>query len=571
MFTIKSTVMLLLVTLFGIASVAAAQENQAQPSSAKPLTIGATAGEVIEKITANENSLVQKLAEYQPMVEVYLQDYVPDSRLGSVPKDDTYFLAKLDLNGGLKTDSYLPAAGGLAKSILGAFKAPFSIKYMPNGFAAMMLVDGSGFDSAHYEFAYLGREFLGEVRCLVFDVKPRGNRNNRFTGRIWVEDREYNIVRFNGVNTGSQGGLTHQYFFHFDSWRVNMGPGEWLPAYIYTEEANLKCGFLGLQRLHFKGQVQIWGYDLKHAGRQRVFTDIVVEDPYVQDKSAQSEQMSLVHRRRSWELQAEDNILERFEKAGLLAPAGDVDKVLQTVVNNLAITNKLDLQPGVRCRVLMTSPFESFTVGHTIVLSRGLIDVLPDEASLSMILAHELGHIILGHRLIDTSYSFSDRMLIDDTQILDRFRFRRDPAEDSAADKKAMELLQNSPYADQLAAAGLFVRMLQSRARQLPNLVRSYLGDSLVGGGEILRFASLLHSAPNLEAERIDQIAALPLGGRIQMDPWSDQLEMIKAQSVALNSAWEKMPFEVTPLTPYLTYQAAVQGVPTGPLLAVNK
>jgi len=29
-------------------------------------------------------------------------------------------------------------------------------------------------------------------------------------------------------------------------------------------------------------------------------------------------------------------------------------------------------------------------MGHTIVVSRGLIDVLPDEASLASILAHEL-------------------------------------------------------------------------------------------------------------------------------------------------------------------------------------
>jgi hypothetical protein len=99
----------------------------------------------------------------------------------------------------------------------------------------------------------------------------------------------------------------------------------------------------------------------------------------------------------------------------------------------------------------MTSPLESFTIGHTIVLSRGLTDVLPDEASLAMILADELGHIVLGHQLIDTKYSFSDRMLIDDTQILNGFRFRNDPAENAEADKRAMELLKNSPYADALA------------------------------------------------------------------------------------------------------------------------
>jgi Zn-dependent protease with chaperone function len=39
----------------------------------------------------------------------------------------------------------------------------------------------------------------------------------------------------------------------------------------------------------------------------------------------------------------------------------------------------------------MTSTMESFTMGHTIVLSRGLVDVLPDEASLT----HELGHVVL--------------------------------------------------------------------------------------------------------------------------------------------------------------------------------
>lgn len=60
-----------------------------------------------------------------------------------------------------------------------------------------------------------------------------------------------------------------------------------------------------------------------------------------------------------------------------MAPYGEVDKVLETVVNNLEVTNNLDIQPEVRCRVLMTSTLESFTIGHTIVLSRGLVDVLP--------------------------------------------------------------------------------------------------------------------------------------------------------------------------------------------------
>ena len=79
---------------------------------------------------------------------------------------------------------------------------------------------------------------------------------------------------------------------------------------------------------------------------------------------------------RSWDRQAEDNVVDRLERLGLLAPQGEVDKVLETVVNNLEVTNNLDIQPEIRCRVLLTSTLESFTIGHTIVFSRGMIDVL---------------------------------------------------------------------------------------------------------------------------------------------------------------------------------------------------
>jgi hypothetical protein len=70
--------------------------------------------------------------------------------------------------------------------------------------------------------------------------------------------------------------------------------------------------------------------------------------------------------------------------------------------------------------------------------------------------------------------------------------------------------------------------------------------------------SALLGSAPQLEPQRTDQIAALPLGGRIKLDPWTDQVELAKAKPVALVSAREKMPFAITPFFPYLTRLSAV-------------
>ena len=201
----------------------------------------------------------------------------------------------------------------------------------------------------------------------------------------------------------------------------------------------------------------------------------------MKDQTTTANDFSPLQAQRAWDQQAEDNVVDRMERLGLLAPRGEVDKVLETVVNNLEVTNNLDIEPEIRCRVLMTSTLESFTIGHTIVLSRGLIDVLPDEASLAAMLAHEMAHVVLGHR-IDTQYAFFDRMLFDEKDTFRHFGFARTPAEEQAANDKGAELLKNSPYKDQLATAGLFMQALQERAKEIPNLISPHLGDSVPTG-----------------------------------------------------------------------------------------
>jgi hypothetical protein len=189
-------------------------------------------------------------------------------------------------------------------------------------------------------------------------------------------------------------------------------------------------------------------------------------------------------------------------------------------------------------------------------VSRGLLDVLPDEASLAMVLAHELSHIVLGHRL-DTKLAFNDRMFFPDENTFERLDFTRDSADEEAADQRALSLLAHSPYKDKLSNAGLFLEALQTRAPELKHLIRPHLGNSLAGG-KTIRMSVLLNSAPQLEMSRVDQIAALPLGGRVRLDPWSNRVELVKTKPVALLSAREKMPFEVTPFFPYLTRLQAV-------------
>jgi len=518
----------------------------AQDSSALSSQAPASFNEVLDRIVQREHLFLAQMRHLRPLVETYLQNLKTDKTGDDVPFKDQYYLGRLDMSDGPEDTSFV-GQPGFGHRMLNHLTGMYSMHFLPLGFAQMVVLD-TDFQKRYYNFNFVRREFLGEVRCIVIDVEPKKDSGTgRFMGRIWVEDQDYNVVRFNGTY------FPHpktSYYLHFDSWRLNMRPGMWLPAYIYSEESELK--YHVSKTLHFRAQTRLWGYDLKGLNRNSEFTQILVDSPQsVKDQSDVAADATPVVAERMWERQAEDNAVERMQRIGLLAPPGEVDKVLQTVVNNLLVTNNIDLQGDIRCRVLLTSPLESFTIGHTIVVSRGLLDVLPDEASLAMVLAHELSHIVLGHKF-DTKLAFNDRMFFPDEESFQRLDFKRHSADEEAADTKAVELLKNSPYKDKLGSAGLFLRALQDRAPDLPNLIRPHLGNSFAQGKNT-RMSVLLASAPQLEPQRTDQIAALPLGGRIKLDPWTDQVEMAKAKPVALLSAKEKMPFEITPFFPYLT------------------
>ncbi|MFY9950748.1 MAG: M48 family metalloprotease [Candidatus Sulfotelmatobacter sp.] len=514
-----------------------------QPQATPP---PATFNDVMDRVIQKEHLFVAQMRHMRPMVETYLQDLKSDSNGDAQPVKDEYFLGRLDMSDGPEDTSFV-GQPGFGRRMANRLTGLYSMHFLPLGFAQMVVLDDD-FQRKYYNFTFVRREFLGEVRCLVIDVQPKENAPpGRFLGRIWVEDQDYNVVRFNGTYYPHP---KTAFYLHFDSWRLNMRPGAWLPAYIYSEESDMKTS-LG-RSLHFRAQTRLWGYDLKALNKNSEFTQILVDSPQsVKDQSDAAADANPVVAERMWERQGEDNAIERLQRIGLLAPPGDVDKVLMTVVNNLLVTNNIDLQSDVRCRVLLTSPLESFTIGHTIVVSRGLLDVLPDEASLAMVLAHELSHIVLGHKM-NTELAFSDRMFFPDEDSFQRLDFKRRSADEDAADAKALELLKNSPYKDKLGSAGLFLKALQQSAPDLPNLIRPHLGDSIASNKSI-RMSVLLASAPELKPQSTDQIAALPLGGRIKLDPWTDQVELAKAKPVALTSAREKMPFAITPFFPYLT------------------
>ncbi len=525
---------------------------------------------LIDKAIVREKDVIKVVKERAPLVETYIQNMRPDPVLLQVPESDEHFLARVDFGKVINDDSYKDYKGNFAakKSKLSFFKNSFGalggissslrLTFHDSGFVQMILMDSTGFDRQHYTFTFIRNDFLGNIPTAVFDVQPISGKKEfgRFFGRIWVETRDGNVVRFNGDFAGSI--QTIKEFYHFDSWRTNVQPGLWLPTSFYVEESDPKSTSSTLQ---FKAINYVWGYVLKVPDENAENTSLEVVN--AQDVSNDAPDLSPLGAQREWVQQAEDNVIERLFQAGLLDAPSDFDKTLAALANNILVYNNIQPSRPIRVRTLLTEPLESLAVGNTIILSKGLIDttsiVTADGAqqtgNLNAILAFQLAHIILGHRL-DTKYAFSDRMLFPSTSVFERIPMHHTDADNEEAAKETMKLLEPKELADSRQYFGLYLQQLQQRIKALPALNTPVLGDALIKSDKDTSFwmQAMVPNSIKLDMKDLKQQAAMPLASFLKFDPWTDQVIQIKPSFEPILSSRDKMPFEVTPVYMKLAY-----------------
>ena len=467
---------------------------------------------LVEKSIAREKVAIQEIQKHTPLVQTYIQTMHPDSELDApVPESDQYMLSRVDFAKVFTANAYESKAsqGDFFKGSVKAIESLtqlFQLNFSRDGFMEMMFIDPSSYDLAHYDFSFVRREFLGNVRTMVFDVRPKpGYGSGRFLGRIWVEDQDGNVVRFNGSYRRSPYKQDAHYWVHFDSWRSNLEPDVWLPAAIYAEEEDRPDS---LKAQGFRAQSYFWGYSLNLPAHSSDNETVAIDN--VIDQSQQTQDVSPLEAQRDWNAQAEQNVLDRLVAAGLLAPPSPFDKVLEQITNNLIIGNKLLLSGDIHCRVLLTAPLETASIGNTILVSKGLIDVLPSEADLAAVLSFELAQIALGHE-IDTRYAFDDRLMFPDEATFERIKLNHSDQDDAASAKEAIKLLDNSVYRDKLAEVAVFLAELQTKEKNLKALMTPELGDSMLDpAGRSMARGSLQSSCPDRAKEPGSDRGAAP-------------------------------------------------------------
>jgi hypothetical protein len=536
----------------------------------RKLTAGQNA--LIDKAIVREKEVVKTVKDRAPLVETYIQNMRPDPVLGQVPESDEHFLGRVQFDKIIGDDAYAinpnTSKGTSKDGKLGFFKHSASfltglggslhLTFHEAGFVQMLLMDSNSFDKQHYAFGYVRNDFLGNTPTAVFDVTPINGKRafGRFFGRIWVETRNGNVVRFNGDFSGTE--EDHKEFYHFDSWRTNVQPDIWLPTSFYVEESDPKSVS---RTLKFKAINHVWGYVLKVPPPEAANSSLDVVG--ATDVSNDAQDVSPLGAQRAWVQQAEDNVVERLFQAGLLDAPSEFDKTLEALAGNILAYNNITLSRPIRCRTLLTEPLESIAIGNTIVISKSLLDttavVTADGAqqmgNLNAILAFQIAHIILAHRL-DTKYAFNDRLLFPTDSVFNRIPMHHTDADNAAAAKKALELLSAKELVDGQQYFGLYLQQLQERVKALKALNEPMIGDGLIKSDADPTFwlAAMMPKGPKLDMKNLKQQAAMPLSSFLRFDPWTDQVIPLHSAFEPLLSPADKMPFEVEPVYLKLAY-----------------
>lgn len=96
-------------------------------------------------------------------------------------------------------------------------------------------------DLPKYEIKYVDHVPLDELSTYVFDVTPKMNEKNQryFEGRIWVDDKDFQIVKTFGKAVGyvkKKKGDNDQLFPRFETFRENIEGKYWFPTYTRADE-----------------------------------------------------------------------------------------------------------------------------------------------------------------------------------------------------------------------------------------------------------------------------------------------------------------------------------------------
>ena len=230
--------------------------------------------DIIDRANRSEAALVVRMRMYHPLVEVYIQNLVA-GRAGGVGAEPRRVFPR-PVRAGRRAEAAAARAVPARRRAWsrGSPAAATASSFCPTASRAMAAPDWHLLERSRYEFKFVRREFLGDARCFVFDVSPTRDRRDGFSGRIWIEDRDYSIIRFNGINRERRPDAVELLPAHAVVPRGRLArqrDARRLAAVATSTARRPTCATRGrpATAARFKSQVRIWGYETQAAEQTR--------------------------------------------------------------------------------------------------------------------------------------------------------------------------------------------------------------------------------------------------------------------------------------------------------------
>src|SRR5438094_1997025 len=217
---------------------AAADEGSLDPAQPK----GTTVEEIIRRFAAKEKEFKEARDQYTFRQTVKVQTVDGNTVTGEY--QETFDVLFDDKAKRLENVVYAPQStlenGGISMS-------PEDVDDIRHRLPFVLTSD----EIPEYSILYVGQQQEDELHCYVFDIAPKEivGKKRYFQGRIWVDDRDFQIVKTFGKTVPDIRKKKGQenLFPKFTTWREQIDGKYWFPTYTKADDT-----------LHFStGDVQI--------------------------------------------------------------------------------------------------------------------------------------------------------------------------------------------------------------------------------------------------------------------------------------------------------------------------
>ena len=223
--------LLVLVTVAYSLSKPAARADEGPLDSSQPK--GITAEEIIQRFSAKEKEFKEALDQYSYRETARLQTLDGDTPDGEF--QEAFDVTFDDKGHRIKNVVFAPLP-----TLTRISMSREDYDDLENGFPMVLTSD----EINQYNVLYVGQQQEDELHCYVFDVAPKQIEKNKryFQGRIWVDDRDFQIVKTYGKmvpDTRAKKGKVvenENLFPKFTTWREQIDGKYWFPTYTRADD-----------------------------------------------------------------------------------------------------------------------------------------------------------------------------------------------------------------------------------------------------------------------------------------------------------------------------------------------